>query len=255
MARARHLLGARVVRGEQLAAGPREVGRDGRIQRLRDAEIHELDRAVRRREDVARLEVAVHDQAPVGRGDRLADVTEDPKARGDVQLVAVAVAIDPLPVHVLHREVRKPVVGEAAVEELRDAGMREPGQDLPLGDEARALVAVERALNHLQGHVAVVLPVGAPREVDGPHPAVPDLAHDGIRTDAPSRPIAHPPIDRPCAELDGKALERTIGAGVRVEQRPDLAAKCRIAAARVIEKRGPRMIRQGERLLEQALEP
>ena len=198
----------------------------------------------------------MHDQAPVGRGDRLADVTEDPEARGDVQLVAVAVAIDPLPVHVLHREVRKPVVGEAAVEELRDAGMREPGQDLPLGHEARALVAVERALNHLQGHVAVVLPVGAPREVDGPHPAVPDLAHDGIRTDAPSRPIAHPSIDRHrCAELDGEALERTIGTCVRVEQRPDLAAKCRIASARVVEKRGPRMIRPGERLLEQELEP
>ena len=48
-----------------------------------------------RREDVARLEIAVHDQAPVGRGDRLADMTEDPKARGDVQLVVVAVAIDP----------------------------------------------------------------------------------------------------------------------------------------------------------------
>ena len=253
--RARHLLGACIVRREQFGPGSREIHRERRIERLRDAEVHELDRAVRCREDVARLEIAVDDQAPVGGGHRIADVTEDSKPRPDVQLVVVAVAIDPHPLHVLHREIRKPLVGEAAVEELRDAGMRQPGQDLPLGHEARALMTVERTLNHLQRHVALVLPVGPSREVDGSHPAAPDLAHDGIWTNPAPGPIAHARlVHGRRAQPGDEALERPVRTSVRVEQRLDLEAQRHIVAALGGDERGSRMIRLGERLLEQQLE-
>ena len=43
----------------------------------------------------------------------------------------MAVALD-----VLHGEVRLPLGGHAAVEQPGDVGVAEPGQDLPLGEEA-----------------------------------------------------------------------------------------------------------------------
>ena len=67
---------------------------------------------------------------------RVADLAEQLEPRVDVQRALVAEAVDRRALHVLHHEVRTPVGSHAAVEQPRDAGVLERGEDLPLLLEA-----------------------------------------------------------------------------------------------------------------------
>ena len=77
-------------------------------------------------------------QGAMGGGDRPAGADEQPDARVEVEPVSVAVGVDRLSVHVLHREVRQPIVGDAAVEQRGDVWMGETGQDVALAEKAIA---------------------------------------------------------------------------------------------------------------------
>ena len=83
VARDRHRLAADLLRARRLqresaVAGPRLVSRrEARLEQLRDPEIQELRRAVRRDQDVARLEIAVDDEVLMGVLDRRAHLAEE----------------------------------------------------------------------------------------------------------------------------------------------------------------------------------
>ena len=70
----------------------------GGAQALGDAEIEQLRHAIRRDQDVVGLQVAMHDQVLMGIVNRLADRTDQRDACVQIELMAVAIAVDRLAV-------------------------------------------------------------------------------------------------------------------------------------------------------------
>src|SRR5262245_32464436 len=104
---------------------------------------------------------------------RIADVGDERGTGRHRQAAAPAPFGDRGALDVLHHEVRTPVGRDPAVEESRDAGMLQPGENLPLGEEPPEDLA---ARHDLDGNALLELPVGALAEVDDTHPAAADLA-------------------------------------------------------------------------------
>jgi hypothetical protein len=100
------------------------------LQQLRDSEIEQLWRSIGRDNDVRRLQIAMHDQVLV--------CVLDCGAHGEEQLEALLYvqspfrdkAIDRSSFDELHHQVGKPGRGHAAIQQARDVGMRQRGQDL-----------------------------------------------------------------------------------------------------------------------------
>ena len=89
----------------------------------------------------------------------------------------VAILRDRLAVHVLHDEVRKSLVGGAAVDQARDVAVFEPGENLALIAKPADREFAGRALaNQLDGHAFVEFAVGASGQIDRAHAALADLA-------------------------------------------------------------------------------
>ncbi len=111
------------------------------LEELGDAEVEELDFAFAGDEDVGRFEVAVHHQAGVSVGDRVAHLQEDRELGGKSEAGLRAVAVDRHALDILEREVGGAVLGDPAVDQARDVRMLEPRQDLALAFEALAELA------------------------------------------------------------------------------------------------------------------
>ena len=111
------------------------IGPFALAQEAGDAEVEQLDRAVGRDEDVAGLEVAVHDQVLVGVLDRRTDLAQELEPRAQRELVRGSVVGDRTPVDVLHDDVGLPVGRDAAIEEGGDVLVIEVGEDLALKDK------------------------------------------------------------------------------------------------------------------------
>ena len=103
---------------------------------LGDSEIEQLRHRLRRHQDVAGLQVAVHDQVLVRVLHGVADLAKQLEPRRDRQTLLVAVLVDRLAVHVLHDEVRRTLGRRTAVEEAGDVRMVQFGENLALGAEA-----------------------------------------------------------------------------------------------------------------------
>src|SRR5262249_23112874 len=133
------LLRARILRRHraELRARDRRLDRVTRgCQQLRNAEVEESRLAIRRHQNVPRLDVAMDDQVLMRVVHRAADGAEETKARADPELVPIAVGGDRHAVDVLHDEKWKLAVRDAAVEKLRDATVPERSEDLSFGHEA-----------------------------------------------------------------------------------------------------------------------
>ena len=125
-----------------------------------------------RDQDVRGLDVAVHHQVLVRVLHRGADLAEEVDPGVEPQAVPVAVLVDGRALDVLHDQVRPAVVGRAAVQQARDAGVVEGGQDLAFGAEpGREVGAVRPVAQDLEGDLLLVGVVGAHREVHGAHAA------------------------------------------------------------------------------------
>ncbi len=106
-------------------------------EKLCDSEVQQLHFAVGGHQDIARLQVAMHDQPLVSVLNRIADGAEQFETLGDVQLAFVAPAINRLAVDELHHEVRKTLFGSGGVQEPGNPGMIERRQNLALLPESR----------------------------------------------------------------------------------------------------------------------
>ena len=158
-----------------------------------------------------------------------ADRPEEPQPLGGRQSLVVAVAVNGLPLDVLHHEVGQPLVGRAAVEQAGDVRVVQGGEYLALISEAaQHLLRVHATLDELDGDALFIGVVGAARQVDRAHAATSELADDPVGAD-------HGPLDR--RRLSAReyrrrplkqAVNKPLSLVVRREQRLDLAAQRRI---------------------------
>ena len=152
------------------------------VERLGDAEIHELRRTVRGDEDVAGLQVAVHDEVLVREVNRRAHLLEQREPLDDGELSAVAVLAYGLPVDVLHDQVRQAVLRRSAVEQARDVRMFDAREDLALVPEATDGGIARQALaQQLDGYQLAILVVAPLSQIDRAHAAARDLPDDLVR--------------------------------------------------------------------------
>ena len=167
------LLGRHVVRRAHDDAGRRPV-----LRAPREAEVHDLDLAVRQHVHVAGLEVAVHDALRVGEGEPVEDLLHDRElvleafdlALGE-QLPQVA-ALEQLHGHEGHALLLAEVVDGDDVRVVQLGR----GLGLALEADARALVGAELAGDDLDRHLAAEHGVEGPEHLS--HGALAELADD-----------------------------------------------------------------------------
>jgi hypothetical protein len=169
-----------------------------------------------------RLDVAVDHPLPVGVGDGVAHLQEEPQAVGHGQAVPVGVGVDRLAVDVLHDQIRQPFVGAAAVHQPGDVGMVKRGEDLPLRAEAREdVVGVHPALDELDRHRLGEAALSSLGPVDRAHPSPVELLHHPKRADAAT-------FDRfrdGSARRAGRDLNEAAGSIVGVQQPLDIGSE------------------------------
>ncbi len=102
---------------------------------------------------------------------------------GEDGLRSRAVVGDRLPLYELHHHVRAPILGRASVQKVRNSGMIEARQDLPLGLEALQMRS-RFALHELQRRQLLKLTVGAGGSVDLAHSAAADQTQDAPGADS-----------------------------------------------------------------------
>jgi hypothetical protein len=148
---------------------------------LRDAEVKQPRHAVCRDQHIARLDVAMDDQILVRVSDRGADTLEQLQALGDRQVPSIAVLVDRLALDELHDEVGQAVVGRPSVEQARDVGVIESGQDLALAAESLDdVVRVQPAPEDLDRDTLLERVVGPRGQINASHPSATDLAQDAV---------------------------------------------------------------------------
>ncbi len=172
-----HLLGRHVVRRAHHLRGSREGRRRPHPGQFGQAEVRDLDLPVVIEQDVAGLDVAVHDALFVGVLQRRADLADDRErlARGQGARVDHAPQVRAL--DQLHGDVPQ-VSCAPEIVDGDDAGVREAGHGLGLTLEAlcEAPVAVGRGRQDLDGDDALEALLA--RAVDGAHAAAADQALD-----------------------------------------------------------------------------
>jgi hypothetical protein len=217
---AAHLLGRHVPRRPHQHPRARDVVRDGErlrevgVHRPRQAEVEELH-AVHGQENVRGLEVAVHDPARVQRLQGREDAEADGQGLGDAQRPALEALGERLPLQQLHGDEHLPAV-LADLVDLADVRVVDRGRGPGLAPEPgpRRLVARERHRLHgdrAPEHLVV-------REVDDPHPALAELAGDGVVRDAAGVPLASGGLGRRRARRSGGLGGGRVRGGGRAPQ-------------------------------------
>jgi hypothetical protein len=132
-------------------------------------------------EDVRRLEIAVHDAAGVGGGQRRCHLLHYVDGGGGGQSAGAAQALGQvLAQQVLHHQEGRAAGGGAEVHHLDDVRVVELGGDLYLAVKARQGVAAGRQLGRHHLHRAALAQPQLLRLVDRPHAAVGDPPHQPV---------------------------------------------------------------------------
>ena len=241
---AHHLLRTGVGEGHRQALRDGGLGRRCavRLQRLGDAEVEQLELAPIRDQDVARLQVAMHDEMLVGELHGLAQRLEQPEPRVDVELAALAVGVERLAVDVLHHQEGEAGLGRAAVVEAGDVRVLEAREDLPFCQEASPRIVTGQPLaQDLDGHLVLELAVRALGEEDvagtarpeGPqHPVGAELGSLGdLRMRCGDHQLRKAGSRR--------SLEKALGLAVYVEELLDPLPELGIRAAGLVEEGPP----------------
>jgi hypothetical protein len=143
-----------------------------RENQLRNSEIEKLRHAAFRHENVAWLQVTVNYQLLMGVLDGIANLPEQSQPRRDGKFLGFAIMKQMAPRHVLHDDVRQPVIGGASIVKSGDIRVIERSQDLPLiakSRQDRRVVGLEA--QNLQGHSLAELIVVAIRQENRAHPS------------------------------------------------------------------------------------
>ena len=159
-----------------------------RFEQLGDAEVEQLDIALAGDQHVRRFKVAMHDQRAVRGFDRAADLHEQREPLAQVERMLARVLGDRRAVDQLERDVRDAGIGDAAFDEMRDAGMAQLRQCKALGTEATMFVGrVEATPQQLQGHGLAHAGLLADRAEHDRGTAFAERVDQGERSDASTR--------------------------------------------------------------------
>src|SRR5208282_1101181 len=112
------------------------VGRGARIKNLSDTKIHKFRHSVRGHKDVARFNIAVNDEPLIGKLHCRTYLQEEIQAVAGALPALLAVTVNGLPLNQFHDKVRSAFFGGATVEQVRNVGVIEAGQNLPLIPES-----------------------------------------------------------------------------------------------------------------------
>src|SRR5262249_28907009 len=116
--------------------------------------------------------------------DRGADVEEEAQPRFDAEEVRVAVPVDRFAVHVFENDVGLSRRGDARIDQPRDVGVRQAGEDRAFTAKTRfARAADETGLEQLDGDSALEPAVAPPREPDRSHASPAERLDQGVRAD------------------------------------------------------------------------
>jgi hypothetical protein len=137
----------------------------------------------------------------------------------------------------------------AAVDQPRDVGMLQAGEDLALSLEALdGKVGTDAAAHQLDRDLLLVLVVVPDRAEHLAHAATAHLGEDAVGADAPPRP------DADVVRFDG-ATEERLRFLVRGDELQHLVREARMVPCRRCEKARPRAWLARERRIEQVLDP
>ncbi len=173
------------------------------IEELRDAEVEQARPSVRTDEQVARLQVAVDDAAPMGELDRFEDGGEELEPARQGKRLAPEVGDEILALDVLERQEPGAVGGAPALDEAGDPRMLERRQDAHLVAEAAQGVR-RQAIDDFEGDRAPEVGGLLFSEVDAAHAAAAELAEDAIGAD----PLRRRGIGGIVGELFGAGVDR-----------------------------------------------
>ena len=161
-------------------------------QQLGDAEVEQLHHrrvAVVRDENVAGLQVTVHDKALVRVLHRIANLQKKGKSFTNRQRASVAIRGERLALDVLHHEVRLSILRDPAVQERRDVRMRQVGENLSFAPEA-SLRRIARGLcaEQFDGDAFAILVISTRCFVHRAHASHTDEALDIVCANSSAHP-------------------------------------------------------------------
>ncbi len=130
----------------------------------------------------------MHHQLLVRRRHRFANLGEEPQAARKIELVLVAVDVEVISLDQLHGKPGPAIGGEAAVENVGDAGVLEARQNAALALETGDLLGSQRAktgaFEDLERHPLLELFVGSFGEVDHCHTTLAKLRDNAVGAEA-----------------------------------------------------------------------
>ena len=117
----------------------------------------------------------MHDQIGMRVGDGRQHVEKQTQARFDAESLAVAVAVDRLPLDVLQHDIGLAKCRHARVNEMGNVRMGKPGQDAALAPEALLPSAADEAgVQELDRRLPLEAAVAPPGKPDVAHAPLPD---------------------------------------------------------------------------------
>ena len=175
------LLGAGIVTAQaRISLGPLFLAVAG-LNQGGDPEIEQARRTGLIDQNIGRLDIAMNDQAVVGKLYRLADLAKQLQPCPQPKLLALAPGGDIQAPHVLHHQVGLTPRQGATVQETGDVGMTEISQHLALAPKTRMQISAQRQRHDLDHHRLFENLVAAAGQVDRAHAASGQQAVDGPR--------------------------------------------------------------------------
>ena len=157
------------------------------VERLRQPEVQDLDRAVRTQLDVGGLQIAVNDAALVGRFQPFRNLFRDRQRLVDRNRARCAMRSCSVGSFDELQHERLNAIGVFETVNRRDVRMVQRGEDLRFAPEAREAIGIQREGRRPDLERDVAIEVGVARPVDLAHAAGADKLEDRVGTERIAR--------------------------------------------------------------------
>jgi hypothetical protein len=179
------------------------------VKQLGNTEVKQLGLALRGHQDVRGLDITVHDQRMVCGFDGTADGREQKQPLAQIEPVRGTVLGDGHTGDQFDREIGRAVLGNPAIDQSRNIGMRQRGQRLPLAAKLAFFHRREQqALEHLDRDALFEVGTDAFGLEHHCHATLPDQPDQPERTDGPAQPTFADGIARAIAITLPLVIER-----------------------------------------------